>query len=208
MTVAAPSIFDTTHLISSFGLAGLLIIIFAECGLLIGFFLPGDTLLFAAGLLYGLGRFPVPFWSILIGVPVAATLGSLTGYWIGRKAGPPIFDRPDSRFFKRAYLERAHAFFESRGPFAIIAGRFIPIVRTFITVVAGAGAMNFARYALYSALVSAVWGAGLPLAGYYLGNVTLIKNNVEVFTLLIAVVSIMPVIVEFIRHRRRRVTQS
>lgn len=203
MHPVAVSIIDTNHLINTFGLVGLLVIVFAECGLLIGFFLPGDSLLFAAGLLIASHKFDAPLAAVLIGVPIAATAGSLVGYGIGRKAGPAVFDRNDSRFFKRAYLDRAHDFFESRGPFAIIAGRFVPVVRTFITVVAGASAMNFARYAVYSTIVSVVWGVGLPLAGYFLGNVAVVSDHVEWFTLLIAVVSILPVVVEFTRHRRQ-----
>jgi membrane-associated protein len=200
---AAPGILDPEHLVNTFGLIGLLVIIFAECGLLLGFFLPGDSLLFAAGLLIASGVFDVPLWAVLVGVPIAASLGSLVGYWIGRKAGPALFDKPDGRIFKKKYVDQAHEFFETRGPFAIIAGRFVPVVRTFITVIAGVSRMDFRRYATYSIGVSAVWGVGFPLAGYYLGRIQFVKDNVEVIALIIAVVSILPVVVEFLKHRRK-----
>ena len=203
MDVAAPAFLDTDYLISTFGLIGLLFIIFAECGLLIGFFLPGDSLLFAAGLLIASGAFDVPLWAVCVGVPIAASAGSLVGYWIGRKAGPAIFDKPDSRIFKKKYVDQAHEFFEARGPFAIIAGRFVPVVRTFITVIAGVSRMDFKRYAVYSIGVSVVWGVGFPLLGYFLGGIEFVKNNVEAIAILIAVVSILPVAVEFLKHRRR-----
>lgn len=204
MQQTAAGLLDTTHLISSFGLIGLLFIIFAETGLLIGFFLPGDSLLFAAGVLIAGGVFHTPLLLVAVLVPIAATAGSLCGYWIGRKAGPPLFDREDGRIFRRSHLQRAQEFFERRGTFAVIAGRFVPVVRTFVTVVAGASRMNFRRYALYSAAVSIVWGAGLPVAGYLLGRVPVVADHVELFTLGIAVVSILPVAVEAVRSRRRR----
>lgn len=203
MYSAAPAFIDPEHLVNTFGYVGLLVIIFAECGLLIGFFLPGDSLLFAAGLLIATGAFDVPLWAVLVGVPIAASLGSVVGYWIGRKAGPAIFDKPDSRLFKKKYVDQAHGFFESRGPFAVIAGRFVPVVRTFITVVAGISRMNFGRYALYSIGVSVVWGIGFPLLGYYLGNIKAVADNVEIIALAIAAVSVVPILVEFLRHRRR-----
>lgn len=208
MTQSAAGILDTHQLISSFGLVGLLVIVFAECGLLIGFFLPGDSLLFASGVLIAGGLFHAPLAVVAVTVPIAATLGSVVGYWIGRKAGPPLFDREDGRIFRRSHLQRAHEFFERRGTFAVIAGRFVPVVRTFVTVVAGASRMDFRTYALCSAAVSIVWGAGLPLAGYALGSVPVVADHVELFTLGIAVVSVLPVAVEVVRSRRRRPTRS
>lgn len=203
MHETAAGLLDTTHLLSSFGLIGLLAIVFAETGLLIGFFLPGDSLLFAAGVLIAGGVLHTPLLLVAVLVPVAATAGSLVGYWIGRKAGPPLFDRSDGRIFRRSHLQRAQEFFERRGTFAVIAGRFVPVVRTFVTVVAGASRMDFRRYALYSAAVSTVWGAGLPVAGYLLGRVPVVADHVELFTLGIAVVSILPVAVEALRSRRQ-----
>jgi membrane-associated protein len=203
---AAPSIIDPNHLLATFGLAGLLLIVFAECGLLIGFFLPGDTLLFIAGLLIAAQNtaFQPPLAAVLIGVPIAASAGSLVGYWIGRKAGPALFTREDSRLFKRHYVEQAHEFFERKGSFAIVAARFVPIVRTFITVVAGIARMDFARYAALSIGVSIVWGAGVPLAGYLLGNVKFVAGHVEYFAIGIAIASALPIMFEYVRHRRQQ----
>ena len=204
MHQTAVGVLDTGNLIGSFGLVGLLLIVFAETGLLLGFFLPGDSLLFAAGVLIAGGAFHVPLVAVAVLAPVAATAGSLVGYWIGRKAGPPLFDREDGRVFRRSHLQRAQEFFARRGKFAVVAGRFVPVVRTFITVVAGASRMEFRTYALYSAAVSVVWGAGLPIAGYLLGRVPVVADHVELFTLGIALVSVLPVVVEVVRSRRRR----
>jgi membrane-associated protein len=197
---------DPQHLINTFGLIGLLLIIFAECGLLIGFFLPGDSLLFTAGLVAagGLAGISIaPLWVLLVTVPVAAVLGNLVGYGIGYRAGPAVFNRPDSRLFKADHVEKAHAFFERHGARTIVLARFVPIVRTFATVMAGASRMNVAVYAGYSVLGGALWGVGVTLLGYWLGNVAVIRNNIEVFAVLIVVLSVVPMIVEYLRARRR-----
>ena len=145
-----PDAIDPDHLLSSFGLLGLLIIVFAECGLLVGFFLPGDTLLFSAGLLTATGTLDVPFWVSLVLVPIAAIAGNLVGYWIGYQAGPAVFNKPDSRIFRQEYVDRSHDFFERYGARTIVLARFVPIVRTFATVMAGASRMRLAVYAAYS----------------------------------------------------------
>lgn len=202
--IAAPALLDPNYLISTFGLAGLLLIIFAECGLLVGFFLPGDSLLFTAGLLVSQDVVTLPLWSLLVLVPVAAIAGNLVGYWIGRRAGPVIFDRPDSRLFRREYVERSHAFFEKYGPFTILLARFVPIVRTFATVMAGASRMRFSTYAVYSMVGGLLWGAGVTTLGYYLGQIAFIRNNVEAILVAIVLLSVIPVVVELIRARRRQ----
>lgn len=202
-TIAAPALLDPDYLISTFGLAGLLLVIFAECGLLIGFFLPGDSLLFTAGLLVSQGVFRLPLWTLLVLVPVAAVAGNLVGYWIGRRAGPVIFDRPESRLFKREYVERSHAFFDRYGPFTVLLARFVPIVRTFATVMAGASRMRYATYAAYSLLGGVLWGAGVTTLGYYLGRIAFIRNHVEAILVAIVLLSVLPVVVELLRARRR-----
>jgi membrane-associated protein len=194
------------HLINTFGLIGLLVIVFAECGLLIGFFLPGDSLLFTGGLLAAGGVAGIsiaPLWVLLVTVPVVAILGNLVGYWIGYRAGPAIFNKPDSRLFKAKNVEKAHAFFERHGARTILLARFVPIVRTFATVMAGASRMNFRVYAVYSVIGGLIWGIGVTLLGYWLGGVDVIKNNIEVFAVLIVVISFVPVLIEFLRARRR-----
>lgn len=193
------------HLINTFGLVGLLVIVFAECGLLIGFFLPGDSLLFTGGLLAAgsiKGITLAPLWVLLVTVPIVAVLGNLVGYWIGFRAGPAIFNRPDSRLFKAKHVERAHEFFERHGARTILLARFVPVVRTFATVMAGASRMNFRVYAAYSAIGGIVWGIGVTLLGYWLGNVSIIRNNIEVFAVVIVLISFIPIFFEYRRARR------
>ena len=192
---------DPTHLINTFGLIGIMVILFAECGLLVGFFLPGDSLLFTAGLLAA-GGLIAPLWVLLLLLPLAAIAGNLVGYWIGRKAGPAVFNRPDSRLFKAEYVERSHAFFERNGTRTIVLARFVPIVRTFTTVMAGASRMDFRRYVVYSVIGGIAWAAGVTLLGFWLGQVALVRNHVELFILGIVALSLIPVVVEVLRGRR------
>jgi membrane-associated protein len=205
-TVLASSPLNTHHLLDSFGLAGLIIIIFAECGLLIGFFLPGDTLLFAAGLLLAIGKLHTPLWAFLVTVPIAAVAGNLVGYWIGYRAGPRVFDRPNSALFKPEYVERSHAFFERFGSWTIILARFVPVVRTVATVMAGVSKMRFRTYALYSVIGGVLWTTGVILAGYWLGHIAFVRDHVEplIDPVLIGVVllSLVPVTVHWLRARR------
>ena len=152
-------------------LVGVAAIIFAECGLLIGFFLPGDSLLFTAGLFavseVGLGG--VPLWVVCLVLVVAALAGNACGYWIGRAAGPAIFDKPESKLFKPKHVARTQEFFDKYGNRAIVLGRFVPIVRTFITVMAGVGKMPPKRYFTYSLIGGVLWAAGVTLLGAWLG---------------------------------------
>jgi membrane-associated protein len=177
-------------------------ILFAECGLLVGFFLPGDSLLFTAGLLVA-GGLVAPLWVLLIALPIAAIAGNLVGYYIGRKAGPAVFDRPDSRLFKAHYVERAHAFFERNGARTIVLARFVPVVRTFATVMAGAARMDFRRFAIYSAIGGLAWTIGITLLGFWLGHVAVVRDHVELFVLGVVVLSLVPVLIEAVRSRRR-----
>jgi membrane-associated protein len=197
---------DPQHLITTFGLLGLLFVVFAECGLLIGFFLPGDSLLFVGGLVAAGGLTGVsfvPLWVLLVLVPIAAIAGNLVGYWIGYRAGPAIFNKPDSRLFKAEYVEKAHGFFERYGARTIVLARFVPIVRTFATVMAGASRMNFRVYAIYTVIGGVLWGAGITALGYWLGQVEFISSNIELIAVLIVVVSVVPMAIEFLRARRK-----
>ena len=197
---------DPQHLIATFGLIGLLAIVFAECGLLVGFFLPGDSLLFVAGLIAAGGLANVhfvPLWVLLILIPLFAILGNLVGYWIGFRAGPAIFNKPDSRLFKAEYVEKSHGFFEKYGARTIVLARFVPIVRTFATVMAGASRMNFRVYAFYSVIGGILWGVGVTLLGYWLGQVAWIANNIELIAIGIVVISVIPIAIELLRGRRR-----
>ncbi len=207
-TVAiGPSWLDPLAIIESFGpwaLAGILLIVFAECGLLVGFFLPGDSLLFTAGLLVAAGTLDVPLWLLCLLISVVAVAGNLVGYWIGRKAGPPIFQRPDSRVFKQEYVDKTFAFFDKYGARAIVLARFVPIVRTFITVIAGVGRMDFRRYALYSTVGGVLWGTGVTLLGYFLGGFEFVSSNIEIILIAIVLVSVLPIGFELFRARGRR----
>jgi membrane-associated protein len=197
---------DPQHLITTFGLLGLLFVVFAECGLLIGFFLPGDSLLFVGGLVAAGGLTGVsfvPLWVLLVLVPIAAIAGNLVGYWIGYRAGPAIFNKPDSRLFKAEYVEKAHGFFERYGARTIVLARFVPIVRTFATVMAGASRMNFRVYAIYTVIGAVLWGAGITALGYWLGQVKFISSNIELIAVLIVVVSVVPMAIELLRARRK-----
>jgi membrane-associated protein len=196
------ALLDPSHLINTFGLAGIMAILFAECGLLVGFFLPGDSLLFTGGLLAA-GGLIAPLWVLLLLLPVAAVAGNLVGYWIGRKGGPAVFDRPDSRLFKAQHVERAHTFFERNGARTVVLARFVPIVRTFATVVAGVARMDFRRFTLYSILGGIAWTVGVTVLGFWLGHVAVVRDHVELFILGIVAVSLVPVVIEGLRSRRQ-----
>jgi membrane-associated protein len=193
---------DPTHLIDTFGLVGVMAVLFAECGLLVGFFLPGDSLLFTAGLLAAGGRI-APLWVLLVLLPLAAIAGNLAGYWIGRKAGPAVFSRPDSRLFRAEHVERSRAFFERNGARTVLLARFVPIVRTFATVMAGASRMDLRRYAVYSVIGGVAWAAGLTLLGWWLGQVAVVRDHVELFVLGVVALSLVPVLLEVLRGRRQ-----
>lgn len=202
----ASGLLDPSHLINTFGLAGLLAIIFAECGLLIGFFLPGDTLLFSAGLLIATGKWNLPIGVVAVLVPIAAVAGNLVGYWIGRTAGPRVFDRPNSRLFRPEYVARSEAFFERFGAAAIVLARFVPVVRTVATVMAGVSRMRFGLYALYSVIGGVLWATGVLMTGYWLGHFEFVRKTVEplIDPVLIAVVliSLLPVTIHWLRARK------
>ncbi len=200
------ALFDIERWLDKGGLALLALIVFAESGLLVGFFLPGDSLLFVAGFLASdAGGNLLPALPITAGVAfLAAVVGDQVGYLFGRKVGPSLFDRPQSRLFNPANIARAHAFFESRGPAAIVLARFIPVVRTFTPIVAGVGEMHYRTFVTYNILGGLLWGVGVTTLGYFLGEVEFIKNNLEVAALIIVMISVLPVVLEFYRHRRSR----
>lgn len=183
------------------GLLVLLAVVFVETGLLVGFFLPGDSLLFTAGLLVAQGELDLPLWWLLVTLPVAAVAGDQTGYQIGRAAGPRIFDRPDSRFFQQEYVDKAYAYFERYGARTIVLARFVPIVRTFAPVVAGVSRMDRRVFTLYNLLGGVLWTVGITTIGYYLGQVDLVADHVEKVILGIVAVSVLPIVVEVVRAR-------
>jgi membrane-associated protein len=186
------------------GLVLLGLIVFAESGLLIGFFLPGDSLLFIAGFLSSdAGNNllpPLPITALV--VFVAAVVGDQVGYLFGKKVGPSLFQRPQSRLFKPANLAKAHAFFEKRGPFAVVVARFVPIVRTFTPIVAGVAEMKYSTFVRYNIVGGLLWGVGVTTLGYFLGEIEFIKDNLEVAAAIIVAISVLPVAIEFWRHRK------
>jgi membrane-associated protein len=184
-------------------LVGLALIIFAECGLLLGFFLPGDSLLFTAGLFVAQGAIAAPLWLVCTILVVAALLGNVVGYWVGYKAGPAIFDKPESRLFKPEHVAKTQGFFDKYGNRAIVLARFVPIVRTFITVMAGVGRMQARRYFTYSLIGGVAWAAGVTVLGFWLGQFTFVRENIELMLILIVAISLLPIVVEVLRARRK-----
>ena len=193
------------HLIETFGTIGLLLVIFAESGLLIGFFLPGDSLLFTAGLLASQNKFGLNIAVIVVGCALAAITGDQVGYQFGARVGPALFRRPDSRLFKQEYVEKAHNYFEEYGSRTIFLARFIPIVRTFAPVVAGVSEMPWRTFALYNVIGGLVWGAGVPIAGYLLGEtIPDIDKYLLPIIFLIILLSVIPVLLEYRKAKRAK----
>lgn len=188
------------------GLALLALVVFAESGLLIGFFLPGDSLLFIAGFLTSDagGNVLPPLQTVVLVVFLAAVAGDQVGYLFGRKIGPALFHRPRSRFFNPENAAKAHSFFERYGAKTIVLARFVPIVRTFAPIVAGVGTMRYRTFVIYNLVGGLLWGVGVTTLGYFLGETPFIKDNVEVALVLIVAISLIPIGVEIIRHRRLR----
>ncbi|HEY2195327.1 MAG TPA: DedA family protein [Actinomycetospora sp.] len=202
-----PQWLDPSYIISSLGpwaLLGVALIIFAECGLLVGFFLPGDSLLFITGLAATTGLIGAPLWLVCAVLAVAAFAGNVCGYYIGRAAGPAIFDKPNSRLFKRENVDRTQKFFDKYGNRAIVLGRFVPIVRTFITVMAGVGRMAARRFLVFSAIGAVAWAVGVTLLGAVLGQFDVVKNNIEAMLILVVLLSLVPIGIEALQARRER----
>jgi membrane-associated protein len=195
---------DPEWLISTFGMIGILAVVFAESGLLIGFFLPGDSLLFTTGLLVAGGTYlQQPLWLVCLLVSIAAVAGDQAGYLFGRRFGPSLFRRPDSRLFKQENLTKAQHFFETYGARSIVLARFVPIVRTFTPIVAGASRMRYRTFLVYNVVGGTLWGCGVTIAGYFLGQLPFVKSNVELILIGIVAVSLIPVGIELLRARRR-----
>jgi len=191
------------NIIKAVGLIGVVAIIFAESGLLIGFFLPGDSLLFTAGFLASQGYINIALLVLL--TFIAAVLGDSTGYAFGKKVGPKIFNKEDSLIFKKAYLVKAQEFYNKHGVKTIILARFVPIVRTFAPIVAGAGDMHYKTFVTYNIVGGFFWTVGVSLAGYFLGSVIPdVDKYLLPIIILIIVLSILPTIFELIKSRRKK----
>lgn len=209
MILAAGGFLDPEKLIDTFGLLGLFLIVFAESGLLIGFFLPGDSLLFTAGFLASGPSSVAPelhlsLLPLLIGTWVAAVAGDQVGYLFGQRVGPALFKRPDSRFFKQENVDKAQAFFDRYGPKAIVLARFVPIVRTFTPITAGVSRMEYRTFVTFNVIGGTIWAFGVTLLGYFLGQVEVIEANLELAILAVVAVSCAPIAIELMRARKQR----
>ncbi len=179
------------------------LIVIAETGLLVGFFLPGDSLLFTVGLMIGSNAINAPLWVACLAIAVSAVIGDQIGYFIGKKGGPKVFNKPDSRFFSHKNVERAEVFFKKYGNKAVIFAHYVPIMRTFIPVAAGVGNMKYSYYLRNNIIGAFSWGILIPIVGFTLGNVAFIKEHVIVVTLVLIVLSFIPVIIELVKAKRR-----
>ena len=193
---------DVRALIAWGGYIGLTAIIFAETGLLVGFFLPGDSLLVTAGLLAATGVFDANIWSLGFLLSAASILGNTVGYAIGKAAGPRLFSREDSLLFNKKHLYRAHEFYERHGGKTVIIARFMPIVRTFVPVVAGMGQMGYRRYTIYNIVGGLGWIWSMLLIGYFLGSyIPGVDQHIEKVIILVIVLSLAPGIIGWLRAR-------
>ena len=203
---ALPAFLDGQHLVETFGMIGLLSIVFAETGLLLGFFLPGDSLLFAAGFA-ATGNLSDKLHPNIVAVcflaSAMAIVGAQVGFHIGRVAGPALFQREESRVFKRSYVEKTEEIVERYGAGrAIVVARFIPIVRTFLNPLMGAGSIPTRTFLKWNVAGGILWGTGVTLLGYYLGTIEFIGKNLEVFAILIVALSVLPIAWELRKARR------
>ncbi|MES3005828.1 MAG: DedA family protein [Patescibacteria group bacterium] len=189
-------------LIRTFGLIGFFAVIFAESGLFFGFFLPGDSLLFTAGFLAP--TLGVNIWLLSIGAMVMAIAGDSVGYYFGKKVGPALFKREDSFLFHKKHLLKAEDFFEKHGPRSIVLARFIPVVRTFTPIIAGAGKMNYRVFLTYNIIGGSLWGGGLTLLGYFLGSfIPNIDQYLIPVVILIIIISFIPVVIGVIQEMKK-----
>ncbi len=196
---------DPVTLVTNAGPLAILVVlavVFIETGLLVGFFLPGDSLLFITGLLVANGALGFPIWLVCLLISLSALAGDQTGYWIGRTLGSAVFTKSDSKFFSHKNVERTHVFFERYGSKAIILAHFVPVMRTFVPVAAGVGEMSYRKFLQFNVIGVMGWGTGVTLLGYFLGGIPLVSDHVEYFTLGFVVVSTIPILLEVLKSRR------
>lgn len=196
---------DPQQLLRSFGTIGLFLIIFAESGLLIGFFLPGDSLLFTAGLFASSGRLNI--WVILVGCFLAAVAGDQVGYAFGKRVGPSIFNRPNSRLFKQEHVQRANEYFDEHGAKTIVMARFVPVVRTFAPILAGVGTMPYRTFLMFNIAGGFLWAVGVTLLGYFLGE-QIGADNIDKYLLpiigVVIILSLIPPLLEYRKHKKKQ----
>lgn len=210
---AVPGLDSLVDIIIGLGIFAVLIVIFAESGLLIGFFLPGDSLLFTAGALYATGilpgNVPINIHLFVLLLFIAAVLGDTVGYWFGRKAGPRIFSKPDARIFKQAHIKNAQGFYEKHGGKTVIMARFIPIVRTFAPIVAGVGKMDYKKFLSYNLIGGFLWTFGITYLGYFAGK-AIVAAGIEIdsvilpIVFLIVLISVLPPAIHILKDKKNR----
>jgi membrane-associated protein len=184
----------------------LAVVLFAECGILLGFFLPGDTLLLTAGIAVAAGTLSTSLTTLLVVAPIAAILGNFVGYAIGYRAGPVVFNRPRSKLFRPEFVDRSHRFFDRFGSLTILLARFVPIVRTVATVMAGVGRMRFSLFALWTVIGGIIWTDGILLIGDRLGNIKFVQDNkgyLDYVIIAVVVLSLTPVAIHYFRGRAK-----
>ena len=200
LTLLKPEVFITS--LGPWAMAGITAIIFAESGLFFGFFLPGDSLLFTAGLLASQGY--LSFASLLFFSSLAAILGDNVGYWFGKKVGPKIFSREDTFLFKKHHLTAAQKFYEKHGTKTIVLARFVPFVRTFAPIVAGAAQMHYPTFMTFNLIGGLVWAVGLSSLGFFLGNIPIIHSHYELVILIIIFGSLIPIALHFLKNLKKK----
>ena len=194
------ALFDSSTILKTAGLIGILAIVFAESGLFIGFFLPGDSLLFTAGFLASQGL--VSFWLLFFGSMVAAIIGDSVGYAFGKRVGPKIFNQDNSLFFNKKYILKSNDFFKKHGARSLILARFVPALRTFTPILAGVGTMDYKTFLTYNAVGGILWAGGLSTLGYVLGStVPNIDHYIYPLVIIIIILSILPAVISFYRSR-------
>jgi membrane-associated protein len=206
LATLGPDFLDAEYLIGQFGpyaLLGIVLVVFVETGLLFPF-LPGDSLLFTAGMLVAQDEIQIPLWILCLALFAAAFLGDQVAYVIGHKVGPKLFNRPDSRFFKQEYIDQTYAYFDKYGGRTIILARFVPFVRTYAPVVAGVGRMRYRTFVTYNVVGAFLWGVCVTLLGYFLGGFDVVKENIEAILVGIVALSLVPVVLELLRARSRK----
>jgi membrane-associated protein len=204
-----PEWLDPANLINQFvtwlgpwALVGVCVVVFAETGLMVGFFLPGDSLLFTLGLFIATGAVDVPLWAACLSIALCAVAGDQSGYWIGRLVGPKLFAKPDSKIFKPSHIEKTNAYFAKYGGRTIVIAQYVPIVRAFAAAVAGVGRMNYRHFCAFNVIAAFSWGIVIPVLGYFLGQFKWVGENIDLIIIAIVLVSVVPMLVEFLRHRR------
>jgi membrane-associated protein len=197
------TVYNVPELIRIGGMAGLILVVFAETGLMVGFFLPGDSLLVTAGLFAAKGDLGIVWLNVSLAA--AAIVGDATGYWIGRRGGQALYSRPDSFFFRREHLIKTHDFYERHGGKTIVIARFMPIIRTFAPVVAGAADMTYRRFAAYNVAGGIAWVVSMTLTGYFLGMVVPnIEKHIHIVVAVVIFLSLLPGIIAYLRERLRK----